>query len=209
VTPRHDPRAVVFLGPSRPPGLLADPRVVVRPPARRGDLAAAAEEFAVVGLVDGELYQSLAVTPAEVRAALRRVPVYGAASLGALRAVEVPGVLGIGEVYAAFRDGRLTDDDELVGTWNPDDGRPIAWPLVLAREALRGATVEQAALERMKALPFHERTRAALRACVRAAGGDEDVFAAALVREPNVKQRDAAALVRAVVAHLAGRAAER
>src|SRR4051794_23159335 len=105
-------RAVVFIGPSMPPSPPRDPRLVYRPSARRGDVAAAvAEGFGIVGLVDGEVYQSLAVTPHEVREAAVTALVYGGASLGALRAVECPGVIGVGEVYAAFHDGSLDGDD--------------------------------------------------------------------------------------------------
>ena len=41
--------------------------------------------------------------------------VFGAASMGALRAAELApfGMIGVGAIFAAYRDGRLTGDDEV------------------------------------------------------------------------------------------------
>jgi hypothetical protein len=49
------------------------------------------------------------------------VHVFGAASMGALRAAELApfGMEGVGEVFAAFRDGILTDDDEVTVVHGP------------------------------------------------------------------------------------------
>src|SRR5258706_2027799 len=182
-------RAIVFVGPS----LAGDPPppdgdvVELRPPARRGDLrAAAAEGVRVIGLVDGELYQELAVTPAEVReAAGAGVRLFGAASLGALRAVECAGAMtGVGRVYEAFASGRLAADDEVAGTYDPVTHHAVAWPLVIVREALALAVRDgvlddeaaRAVLSRVRARPFFERTE---RAVADAAG--DPARAAALV----------------------------
>src|SRR6185369_4259068 len=45
----------------------------------------------------------------------RGVRVYGAASMGALRAAELSvfGMVGVGEVFRAFASGELEDDDEV------------------------------------------------------------------------------------------------
>ena len=45
----------------------------------------------------------------------RGVHVFGAASVGALRAVELEryGMRGVGEIFRAYRDGELEDDDEV------------------------------------------------------------------------------------------------
>ncbi len=93
-------KPIVFLGPSLPRQeaeklLDAD----YRPPIRRGDMDAL-PPGSIAGIIDGVFDQDLSVSPTEIRAALLRgVRVFGAASMGALRAVEVPGVRGIGKIY--------------------------------------------------------------------------------------------------------------
>src|SRR5262249_33602577 len=97
-------KAVVFAGPSL--GVLwqekATDGVALRAPAARGDLALAADEGAkVIGLADGVFASRLAVGNDEVRAVARRgVRLFGAASLGAYKALECPDAMaGIGWVY--------------------------------------------------------------------------------------------------------------
>jgi len=111
-------KAVVFSGPSLPPNEVR--RVTVaewRPPAAQGDLFRAADEgFGIIGLIDGYFDWVPSVWHKEVLWALTHgVHVIGAASMGALRAaeLEVFGMVGIGRVFEAFRDGLLEDDDEV------------------------------------------------------------------------------------------------
>lgn len=197
-------RAVIFIGPSRPSALATTGSLDVRPPARRGDVtAAAAEGFEIIGLVDGDLYNTLAVTPTEVQEAAHRVRVYGAASLGALRACECPDVIGIGKVYEQFANGDLDADDEVVGTYEPGTYRSLAYPLVVIREALASLDLDEqirrGTLERIRALPFDQRDEATL---ARIVNVPVAALRAALRREPNVKQRDAMELVRRVMQDL-------
>jgi hypothetical protein len=51
------------------------------------------------------------------------IHVFGAASIGALRAAELDtfGMRGIGRVYEAFRDGVLEDDDEVAVLHGPEE----------------------------------------------------------------------------------------
>src|ERR1035437_1659661 len=109
---------VVFTGPSLHPSeaaTLLDATFL--PPVKRGDIAGLmAARPRMVGIVDGEFYQSLAVTPKEVLALIvAGTAVYGAASMGALRAVELQpyGMIGVGSVYRLFRRGVLDADDEV------------------------------------------------------------------------------------------------
>lgn len=111
-------KAVVFSGPSLPPNEVR--RVTAaewRPPAAQGDLfRAAAEGFGIIGLIDGYFDWVPSVWHKEVLWALnQRVHVFGAASMGALRAAELEafGMIGVGRVFEAFRDGILEDDDEV------------------------------------------------------------------------------------------------
>lgn len=113
-------KAVVFAGPSLF-GLRASVRadVDLRPPAKSGDLMAAVLDGAtVIGLVDGVFGFVPSVWHKEILAALDAgVRVYGAASMGALRAAECHtfGMQGIGQVFQDYRDGvREADADVAV-----------------------------------------------------------------------------------------------
>jgi hypothetical protein len=109
---------VVFLGPSLP---LADARAILdadyRPPARGCDvLEAACDAPDAIVLIDGLFEQVPSVRHKEVLYALSRgIAVYGAASMGALRAAELTafGMRGVGQIYEAFASGEYEDDDEV------------------------------------------------------------------------------------------------
>jgi hypothetical protein len=112
------PRIVVFAGPSlRPAEYLGVPFLQYQGPAACGDIARAAKEGAfAVGLIDGAFEWTLSPWHKEILWAMSLgVRVYGAASMGALRAAELHpyGMIGIGAVFLAFRDGVITDDDEV------------------------------------------------------------------------------------------------
>jgi TfuA protein len=120
------------------------------PPICRGDLAQLPEEVRFVGIVDGEFYQSLAVSPKEVVALLKRgVKVFGASSMGALRAAETHtlGTIGVGKVFTMFRDGILDGDDEVALIYEPETYRKLSEPLVNLRCALEMAASEKAISE--------------------------------------------------------------
>jgi TfuA protein len=109
------------------------------PPICRGDLARLPEHVQFVGIIDGEFFQSLAVSPKEVVSLLNRgVKVFGAASMGALRAAETYrlGTIGIGKVYEMFRDGILDGDDEVALVYERETYRKLSEPLVNLRCAL-------------------------------------------------------------------------
>jgi hypothetical protein len=111
-------RIVVFLGPTVAPNeaeaiLPAD----YRPPASRGDVYAAARSRPwAIGIIDGSFHSVPSILHKEILWAMSRgIHVYGAASMGALRAAELApfGMVGVGKVFEAFREGALTDDDEV------------------------------------------------------------------------------------------------
>ncbi|HEX5284234.1 MAG TPA: TfuA-like protein [Bryocella sp.] len=109
------------------------------PPICRGDLARLPDYIRFVGIIDGEFYQSLSVSPKEVVTLLRRgVTVCGASSMGALRAAETHklGTIGVGKIFEMFRDGILDADDEVALVYEPDTYRKLSEPLVNLRAAL-------------------------------------------------------------------------
>lgn len=140
-------KVVVFLGPSLPADVA---RSVLdadfRPPAKRGDLLRAAREGAqIIGLIDGVFFQESAVAHKEILDAIALgVRVVGSSSMGALRAAEtdVFGMVGVGEIYKAYRRGDLVSDDEVALTFDPVTYAPISEPLVNIRYNLRLAEKE-------------------------------------------------------------------
>lgn len=121
---------IIFLGPSlsheRARRIFAG--ADYRPPAKKGDLLrlAADPEVRMVGLVDGVFLQDYPPTPIEVYQLARKqgVLLAGAASLGALRAVELEkfGMVGIGRVFQLYKSGRINADDEVAVTFAPEEG---------------------------------------------------------------------------------------
>jgi len=143
------------------------------PPICRGDLARVREEVQFVGIVDGEFYQRLAVSPKELLPLLKRgVKVFGASSMGALRAAETYhlGTIGIGKIFAMFRDGILDGDDEVALVYEPETYRKLSEPLVNLRCALDMAAAAKIIDEeerdrlvlQMKSYYFPERSHKAL-----------------------------------------------
>jgi len=136
--------AVVFAGPSLPVrNFSLSPLFSLRPPVRRGDIAQLClQQPCAVGIIDGDFFQNLALSPKEILPLLTTgVTVYGSSSMGALRAVELhsQGMIGVGTVYRLFRRGYLDADDEVAVTWSPETGRRTSSALVDTRWALRRA----------------------------------------------------------------------
>jgi hypothetical protein len=136
----------IFLGPSLD---TASARSILKarylPPIKRGDLSQLGCEIETVGIIDGEFYQSLAVSPKEVLQLLNRgIKVYGSSSIGALRAAEthVYGMIGVGEIFELYRDGLIDGDDEVALIYDPDTYRSLSEPLVNIRFALKTAVLE-------------------------------------------------------------------
>lgn len=120
--------AVVFVGPSLRRADLErrDSRIDYRPPIRRGDMPAAVlAGYRIIGIVDGEFYQTLAVSPKEILCALYEgCEVVGGASMGALRAAELApyGMSGVGHIHQWFTRREITRDDDVAVSYAQDDG---------------------------------------------------------------------------------------
>jgi len=137
----------VFVGPTLPDasasGVL---EAVYLPPAAQGDVyRATLEHPRAIGIIDGYFNGVPAVWHKEVLWALSQgIAVYGSASMGALRAAELArfGMIGVGSIFEAYRDGFLQDDDEVAVTHL--DGahrfRPTSEAMVNIRSTLQAAT---------------------------------------------------------------------
>jgi hypothetical protein len=111
--------AIIFAGPSFPPSVHPGTTGLEwRPPLRRGDLyLTALQRPALIGVVDGYFETVPTVWHKEILWAMSQgIHVYGAASIGALRAAELAefGMKGVGQIYEQYRTDELTDDEVAV-----------------------------------------------------------------------------------------------
>ena len=138
------PKIIVFLGPSLDRKSAEEILPAeYRPPAKRGDLIAAAREgAAIIGLIDGVFHQESAVAHREILAAVKGgIKVVGSSSMGALRAAEMDtlGMVGIGEIYRMYKSGELIADDEVALVFDPETGLSLSEPLINIRFTLKEA----------------------------------------------------------------------
>ena len=121
---------------------------VYLPPAAQGDLyRAALGKPVAIGLIDGYFERVPSVSHKEILWAMKQgVHVFGAASMGALRAAELSafGMEGVGAIYEAFASGALEDDDEVaVVHAEAEQGyRPLSEAMVNIRATLQAAERE-------------------------------------------------------------------
>ncbi len=120
-------KRVIFAGPSLSKDDLCglEPGFELRGPAAAGDVYRVLQDSpAAIGIIDGYFDHRLSVWHKELLWALSQgVAVYGAASLGALRAAELAGfgMIGVGRVFEQYRAGVLEDDDEVAVVHEPAD----------------------------------------------------------------------------------------
>lgn len=211
----------VYLGPSLPradaqalldavyldPIAMGDLYTLVRTRAKSGDR---------VAIVDGFFEQVPAVWHKEILYAIESgIAVYGASSMGALRAAELHpfGMQGVGRVFEAYRDLLIEDDDEVaVAHATREEGyRSLSTAMVSIRFGLeRLLTTGRLGVEQhdrlcayAKAQHYNVRSWADTYAYALGIGLSEDVLEAIreVSDEPDAKAQDAMALLR----HLAER----
>jgi hypothetical protein len=138
-------RAVIFVGPTLPPqSRPTDSFWEWQPPAKQGECyRAALTRPAAIGIIDGYFEVVPTVWHKEILWAMAEgVHVFGAASIGALRAAELDtfGMRGVGRIYENFRDGVLEDDDEVAVLHGPEE---LGYPPVTEAMANIRATVAE------------------------------------------------------------------
>lgn len=127
--------------------------VEVTGPAGFGDVyRAAMQGRRAIAIIDGYFERIPAVWHKEILWALSEgVHVFGASSMGALRAAELHafGMVGIGAVYEAYRNGTLEDDDEVAVAHAPAENeyRLLSDAMVNIRATL-GAAVRSLVISR-------------------------------------------------------------
>ena len=214
-------KAVVFLGPTltvQDAAALLDADYL--PAARQGDVYRVVRDRrpAAIGLVDGVFKQAPVVWHREILWALTRgVHVFGAASMGALRAAELEefGMRGVGRIFESYRDGSwpgfdfpFEDDDEVAVIHAPAEANfiPLSDAMVDLRDTLLAAEangvltrVERDALaDAMKRQHYPDRSLAAM---ATAAGGPAGAWIAA--HPVRRKRLDAEAMLLAMADFLA------
>lgn len=141
------PLPLVFLGPSLGRSEAQDicPGEY-HPPIARGDLPRLAGEVPrAVVIIDGCFEYVRAVSPKEILAALDAGhQLYGASSMGALRAVELEsfGMVGVGRIADWYRSGVVAADDEVAVLFAGHTLEPLTVPLVCMRVALAEAVTQ-------------------------------------------------------------------
>jgi hypothetical protein len=205
----------VFTGPTLSPEEgCAELEAVYLPPVAQGDVfRLARREPKAIGIIDGYFDHVAAVWHKEILWAMAQgIHVYGSASMGALRAAELSifGMVGVGTIFEAFRDGTLEDDDEVAVAHCPADSgyRCVSDAMVNMRATLARAEAEgvltrvtSTALKRIaKALFYPERSYGLLLRRAFEEGlpaGELTAFRAWLPEGSiNLKRQDAIAMLR-------------
>lgn len=146
--PNRRADTLVFVGPTLPADEVRArlPGATVLPPAAVGDVLRASRRRGVrrIAIIDGYFEQMAAVWHKEVLVALERgIAVYGAASMGALRAAELApfGMIGVGTIFRDYARGTLVADDEVAVAHLPAEYgyRAVSDALVNIRHGLARA----------------------------------------------------------------------
>ena len=177
--------ALLFVGPTLRAGDLQGLNVECLPPARQGDIyrAASIRQPRVIGIVDGVFQHVPSVWHKEILWAMKSgIHVFGAASMGALRAAELHsfGMVGVGRIFEGYRSGTLEpygdaqfeDDDEVAVIHGPPETGYLALSeaMVNIRATLSaavsagviGASTREALVRIAKAMFYQERSYGSL-----------------------------------------------
>lgn len=205
---------VVFVGPTLPAAEVSArlPGATVMPPVAVGEILALANrrrgtQIAQIAIIDGYFERMAAVWHKEILLALERgIAVWGAASMGALRAAELApfGMRGVGAIYRGFASGTLVADDEVAVAHLPAEYgyRATSEALVnlrdgIARAPMLGARTRAALVGLACRRFYRERSWEALIDDARAAGlPRRQLDALAAWPKPDRKAADARLLLR-------------
>lgn len=211
-------RIVVFAGPtiSQEQICALVPSAEVHPPVASGDLlrlSLAPGDLAAI--IDGFYFQSGAVRHKEILALLKHgVHVWGAASMGAMRAAELAplGMRGFGKIFNAYVHGEIEGDDEVAVLHASDDmgSTGLTEALINVRYACTKAVAlgiispedSNRIIGAASAFPFFERTYPRILQGARQQGIAEQTSSAFLdfvrTHKPDLKYQDALELMQAL-----------
>lgn len=140
---------IVFAGPTLSANEIAGYLdATVLPPVQQGDVYRVVKDRPrAVGIIDGYFDGVPSVWHKEILWALEQgIPVYGSASMGALRAAELAdfGMIGVGQVFQGYLGGVIEDDDEVAVLHSPAalGFKPLSEPMVSVRATVLRAREE-------------------------------------------------------------------
>jgi hypothetical protein len=206
---------LVFVGPTLAAAEVAVrlPGATVMPPVAVGEVLALVRRRGVtrIAIIDGFFERMAAVWHKEILLALERgISVWGAASMGALRAAELApfGMRGVGAIYRGFAGGTLVADDEVAVAHLPAEYgyRATSEALVnlrdgIARAPMLGARTRAALVALARERFYRERSWEALINDARAAGlPRRQLDGLATWPKPDRKAADARLLLRRLAA---------
>lgn len=131
-----------------------DVEVIYKRPIKRGDLNHDIKENPdIIGIIDGVFHQSSAVGHREILNVIKKgIEVYGASSMGALRASELDslGMHGIGYVYNQYATGKIVSDDDVAVMLDSETLEPLSVPLINMDYVFNNACAENIITENEK-----------------------------------------------------------
>ena len=210
-------KPVVFAGPTIGAADVRDYLdAQVLPPVAQGDVYRVAQQGPpAIGIIDGYFDGVPSVWHKEILWAIEQgIPVFGSASMGALRAAELDvfGMIGCGRIFEAYRDGALADDDEVAVLHGPAELGFVALsePMVsvratVERAANAGILIDDAArrvTSVAKSLHYRDRTWDDIAARLRDASGMSDFLAWLPGGKVDAKRDDALAMLAQMAAVL-------
>ncbi len=123
-----------------------DVEVIYKRPIKRGDLSQALKENPdIIAIIDGVFHQNSAVGHKEILSVLKKdIKVFGASSMGALRASELDtlGMTGIGYVYNQYASGEVDSDDDVAVMLDSETLEPLSEPLINMKYVFENAADE-------------------------------------------------------------------
>ena len=131
-----------------------DIEVIYKRPIKRGDLNLALKEHPdIIVIIDGVFHQNSAVGHKEILSVINSgVKVFGASSMGALRASELDtlGMMGIGYVYNQYASGEVDSDDDVAVMLDSETLEALSEPLINMKYVFTNAVSENIITESEK-----------------------------------------------------------
>ena len=120
--------------------------VIYKRPIKRGDLGHDIKENPdIIGIIDGVFHQNSAVGHREILDVMKRgIKVFGASSMGALRASELDslGMVGIGYCYNQYASGAIDSDDDVAVMLDSESLEALSVPLISMNYVFTNAVSE-------------------------------------------------------------------
>jgi len=131
-----------------------DNEVIYKRPIKRGDLSLALRENPdIICIIDGVFHQNSAVGHKEILEVINKgIKVFGASSMGALRASELDtlGMTGVGYCYSQYASGEIDSDDEVAVMLDSESLEALSVPLISIRYVFNNAFDKQIINENQK-----------------------------------------------------------